>query len=197
MTKKAVFSSLLLLSIFANAQEFNTFEKSYLKESDLKAFSPDLASLIKHDDKYNLAIKQLIDEQYMAKQEVASGDPHDINAQKAKTIITVPNFKEALKNLKESYANTTNPLSAYVAMHIIKTAFGKNTSLEDFAKYSKVLYDNKLCTGFLDYGETVEKGYFQTADKKRALAIYKEGFEKCKDMGWYANVLSAKILSTK
>jgi len=178
------------ISIFANG-----FETNYISELNLKKMPENVQKIIDSDEKYQLAIKQLTQKEFMATREISSGDPHKVDTQK-KTTVTIPNFKEAYKNLKDSYTKTKNPLSSYVLIHLIKTAFGKNSKLEDFSKYSKANYENGVCSGYIDYGETLQNGYFVKKNKQKAIEVYTEGLKKCKE-GWYGSILSSKLLTTK
>jgi len=200
MLKKKYLLSLLCLCIFQTsffAQERDVaHEKRFLVEIGKESFPSEILNIINNDKKYNLAILQLTNQDYMKVNEVITGDPHKPNEQKKDTIKT-PDFKEVYKNLVESYSETKNPVSAYILTNLISTAFGKNNKLSDFAKFSEVNYKNGLCSGFIDYGETLQNGYFIPVNKEKALFVYKEGYEKCKDISWFGSLLTSKIQSIR
>lgn len=184
--KKISLAIILSINLLANGYEAN-----FIKELHLDKIPKEIQTIINSDEKYQLAIKQLTKEEFMAKKEIIMGDPHHPETQTKKSV-TVPNFNEAYINLKSSYTQTQNPLSAYVIVNLIKTSYTIKNKMDDFARYSKINYENGLCSGYIDYGDSLSFGYSQKADKQKAIKVYKEGLEKCKT-GWYASILSSKI----
>lgn len=192
MKYKILISTLFFTNIlFAN--EYNAYEATYLIEKNLKSFPKDLDELLKKDDKYKLGILQLTNKDYMGDATVKQGDPH--SSTEPKDIqVKVPNFHKAYENFKLSYAKYQNPLSSFILTSLIKTSYGTKNKLEDFAKYSKINYENKLCSGYIDYGESLQRGYFQKVDLVKAKEVYEEGIENCKT-SWYGAIISSKLLS--
>jgi len=187
MKKTTLILTICTVSIFANG-----FETNYIKELNLKKMPENVQKIIDGDEKYQLAIKQLTQEEFMAKREVMYNPSNG----HIKGRISIPNYTKAYKNLEDSYKKTKNPLSSYVLACLIRIPFGKNNKLEDFSKYSKINYENGLCSGYIEYGETLQNGYFVKKDKQRAIKVYQEGLEKCKT-SWYSSVLSSKLTTIR
>lgn len=184
---------LSLLLIMTSILFGNAYEDTFIKEKGLDVLPEEIKVILEKDKFYKLAILQLTNKEHMANQEVKSGDPHQPDSVK-KVTVTVPNFVKALDNFKKSYKEHSNPISSFAITHLIKTSFGKKNHLEDFAYYSEKNYLNKLCSGYIDYGEVLQKGYFQKVNIEGAKKVYEEGAKQCK-IGWYAAVISAKLLS--
>lgn len=182
-----------LLLITSSILLGNAYEETFIKEKGLTTLPDDVKAITEKDKMYKLAVLQLTNKDYMASQDIKSGDPHKPDSVKEVTV-RVPNFVKALENFKKSYEQYQNPISSFAIAHLIKTSFGKRNHLEDFAYYSEINYKNKLCSGYIDYGEVLQKGYYQKVDLAKAKKVYEEGAKNCK-IGWYAAVISAKLLS--
>jgi tetratricopeptide (TPR) repeat protein len=158
--------------------------------------TPELQKLLKDDQHYFMAVKYLTDEEYMAKTTVLVGDPEDKINKPIEKEQAIPEYNKALKELKKSVQRYDNQVSAFYGLYIIKSFFGKSTKLQEFRDFSKLLYEKEkeICEAYIDYGETLEKGYYTRVDKQKALEVYKEAekIEKCMQ-GWYASVIGAKI----
>jgi len=203
MFKIKIVFSFFCLSIFFQTFSFAqeqlrdiAHEKRFLIEINKKSMPTKISEILDNDKKYNLAILQLTNKDYMKDNEVIVGDPHEPDKQ-TKNTVRVPDFKAVYNNLIDSYEKTKNPISSYILTHLISTAFGKSNKLSDFAKFSKINYENGLCSGFIDYGETLQNGYYTPVNKEKALLVYKEGYEKCKDISWFGSLLTSKIQSIR
>lgn len=182
------------ISLFAQSNVEQNFE------SQGGEITPELKKLISTDLHFNKAVEYLENPSMMQK---IKRDFKDVENPNAKPLIveqTLPNYVEAFKSFKKSVEHNGNAISAYQGLHLIKTVYGKSTNLKDFKNFSKILYaeQKNICSAYIDYGESIEKGYFTKADKNKALEIYSEGLEnkKCQQ-GWYFNVLGAKAESLK
>lgn len=181
-----------LLSVCANASYDKTitnFKKSGGKETK------ELLSLIETDKYYKKGVDYLENPEFIETREVKFQDPEDKN-KKVETIQQkLPNWPKALAEFSKSFDTYKNPISAYTSLHIIKTLYTKDQYLKEFSKFSKYLYENEknICTAYIDYGEVLEKGYYQKIDLAAANKVYMEGFQKPECTGWYKNILGSKI----
>jgi hypothetical protein len=192
--KRIVLSTLLFANILSlSANDYNAYEATFLIEKNLNSFPKELDELLKKDDNYKLGILQLTNQDYMGETTVKHGDPH--TPEQVKEVqVKVPNFHKAYENFKLSYAKYQNPLSSFILTSLIKTSYGTKNKLEDFAKYSKINYENKLCSGYIDYGESLQRGYFQKVNLAKAKEVYEEGVNNCKT-SWYGAIISSKLMS--
>ena len=106
----------------------------------------------------------------------------------------VANYPEALKSFTQCVKRTQNPLAAWQGMIIIKNFLGinYNQNIDAYRLFSKTLYKNMNCTGYLNYGDIHAKGINTKPDLKKAKRIYMEGKEMCKN-GWISTVLTMKL----
>lgn len=193
--KKLLFSLLVITSLLnANDEIINVFKKQG------GVISNELKNVLEKDTYFKEAQKYLTDKKYMSNQTVFQGDPEDDKSKIKKMEVKVPNFVKALESFEKSVKYYDNQVSAFYSLYIIKSYFNKSSELEDFAKFSKLLYEKEknICTSYIDYGESLEKGYFQKINLNKAYSVYKEGLtvKNC-NKGWYLNVLSAKMYSVK
>lgn len=189
--KRLLLLAFLTISLFAN-----DVEKVFITQGGV--ITPELQELLLKDEHYKQAILHLTDKKYMGQRKVLQGDPEDKNVKPVEIEVTVPEFNKALNEFTQSVEVYKNQVSAFYGLYLIKSFFGKNTKLEEFRDFSEVLYkkEKNICEAYIDYGETLEKGYYSKVDTTAALKVYKEAFEiaKCKQ-GWYASVISAKIFN--
>lgn len=190
LLKTLFFTSFLVVS--ANAafdKTITNFKKSGGKETK------ELLTLLESDKFYKKGVDYLENPEFIETKEVKFQDPEDKN-KKIETIQQkLPNWPKALAEFTKSFDANKNPVSAYTSLHIIKTLYPKDQFLKEFSKFSKYLYENEknICSAYIDYGEVLEKGYYQKSDSVAALKVYKEGFQKPECSGWYRNILGSKI----
>jgi len=130
--------------------------------------------------------------------EINEGDPHQKTEQK-KTTVKYPDYESALNALYECVNQSENPIAAWEGLYIINTFTAgalASKRINEYTKFSKVLYEDQSCDGFINYGDIFGKGIGIKPDYGRALAIYEQGSEVC-DVGWYKTVLQMRINNTK
>lgn len=185
---------LLILMAIINVLNADSTVATYFKDSANNVSQEHISQWTK-DAHYINAVNFLENPRFMKEVEVNKRDPESKNKTPKIEKIKISNYKEAYKEFENSFNSTNNPISAFYNLYLIKTAFGKNTNLKDFKKYSEFLYKQNLgiCSVYIDYGETLEKGYFTLIDNKKALEVYKKGLddENC-NQGWTLNVLMGK-----
>ncbi len=190
LLKTLFFTSFLVVSANATFDKTITnFKKSGGKETK------ELLTLLESDKFYKKGVDYLENPEFIETKEVKFQDPEDKN-KKVETIQQkLPNWPKALAEFTKSFDANKNPVSAYTSLHIIKTLYPKDQFLKEFSKFSKYLYENEknICSAYIDYGEVLEKGYYQKSDSATALKVYKEGFQKPECSGWYRNILGSKI----
>lgn len=193
---KLILSFICVISLYAQ----NNFENSKFKQSFIDnggELTPELMSIINKDAHFNSAILYL--EKNLTTKTITFTDPENPKIEKKLEQI-MPDYDKAYEEVKNSVNKYKNSASAYLGLHLIKTLFGKNKQLKEFKEYSELLYSKQkeICSVYIDYGETLEKGYYGKANIKRAKEVYEEGLKKKKcQEGWYFNVLSAKYETLK
>ncbi len=191
MRRTTVLLAILTTSVFSNT-EFK-FAKNYFHNGGVN--TAQIQKIMNDDIYFQNGNQFLQNPSMMSNVTVDTKDPEDKNAPSKMVQTSLPNWPKALEQFKKSVELHNNPVSAYQGLHIIKTAYGKNYQLKYFSSFSEVLYNNEknICEAYIDFGETLEKGYYRKKDLKRAYQVYTEGLEveNCKK-GWHLNILSAK-----
>ena len=189
MKKSFCLTVLLVTFSFAESNYVENFYKNGGKKT------PEIEKIVQNDKNLNSAISYLEDSSKMIIKEVDFTDPELKDAPKKIIKQTLPDYINALKELKLSFDKTKNPVSAYNGLFLIKTILGKNKELEYFNKFSKYLYETQksICISYIDYGEVLQNGLFQKKDTEKALSVYKEGLENIHCNGWQKNILAGKI----
>lgn len=183
------------LFVFLHAEfEQKGFETNYLDELKTNTIPEKTRNLIDSDQMLQMAINFLTSKDFMVSKEIGASDAHK-QSNETKTIY-IPNIHKAYEQLLKSIEKNNNPFSSYIAMHLIKTAYGKKQKLQDFAKFSKMNYEHGLCSGYIDYGEVLERGIFQKADKPKAIKVYEEGLLKCNE-DWYGALMSGRLAALR
>ncbi len=110
----------------------------------------------------------------------------------------VPNYGIIIQKITKCVDSTSNPIAAFEGLYIINTFLGINYSntINDYKKFSEILYKDKSCSGFIAMGDKYKKGLASKVDKKKALKIYEEGYSLCKE-GWYTTALEMRISQLK
>jgi hypothetical protein len=119
---------------------------------------------------------------------VTLGDPES-NKPKETAMVKSPDYGSAITALAACVKKTSNPIAAWEGLYIIKSFYGidyKN-NIDAYKSFSKVLYEDKSCEGFLAQGDIYKDGIGTKVNKKAALKIYKEGIKEC--VGDWHNVV--------
>lgn len=122
------------------------------------------------------------------------GDPHKPEEQ-VKVTTKVADYDSALKALYACVAQSGNPVAAWEGLYIINTYTAgvlASKKIEEYRKFSEVLYNDQSCDGYLHYGDVFGKGIGTKPNKDKALKIYKQGLEVC-DQSWHNMVIQMRI----
>ena len=139
----------------------------------------------------------IYNKKYQKNMKMLTGDPNILKSQGTKTV-KVANYTEAVKKLSECVVQENNPLAAFEGLTIIKSFIGIDykKNVQDYKRFSEILYNDKSCNGYVEYGEMFAKGIAVKPNKNKALKIYTEGKELCVD-GWQKMILDIKINNLK
>jgi hypothetical protein len=188
---------IFIISLYSQDEIKNSkFEKNFISQGG--KITPEIEEILKKDFYFKNAVIAL--EKEFVKKTIKFKDPENPNVVKTAFVESIPNYVKAYDEIKLSVSKFKNPLSAYLGLHLIKTVYGKNTQLKQFRDFSTLLYKSQkdICSAYIDYGETLENGYYSKSDLPLAKKVYKEGLsrENCKK-GWYFNVLASKYENIK
>ena len=189
---KTFLSVALLSSSCTYAQEgVYDYESRYFEEGGI--LTDEIKMLKKTDESYKKAINLLMDKNQMNAY-VANVDP-EVKEEDPKNTTTVylPNWDKVIGLFAESCKRTSNPLSAWQGIYILKTKYN-NGSPDIFNLFAKTLYEKEknLCESYMSYGLVFEKGINTKQDLVKSLEIYKEGKSKCK-ADWEKAIIEGKI----
>jgi hypothetical protein len=137
---------------------------------------------------------------YSAKKNLTN-DPHTPEALKVSEVL-IPNWPKAFDAFYESATKENNPVSASVAITIMRSYLGalnKGSMLQKRKELSKIMYDHSLCKGYIEYGDIFLFGVASKVDLGKANEIFTSGIEECKNTSnaWLNTVLMMKIEKTK
>lgn len=155
-------------------------------------WNPEIEKLVINDELFKKGNNLLTNKTTYVTKEVGAGDPENPKTKMTKKMIEVPDIKNALQILRDSAISNNNPVSAYEVLTISLAHYGKgntNPFVADFPKLSKLLYDKKVCIGYLHYGEFLES----QNNFSGAYSVFKSGYEQIKCDGWYQAVLGGKM----
>lgn len=197
MTKPVLLKTLLMVTLLSSgiyAQEgVYDYESRYFEEGGI--LTDEIKMLKKTDESYKKAINLLMDKNQMHAY-VAKVDPEvkeEDNDPKNTTTVYLPNWDKVIGLFAESCKKTSNPLSAWQGLYILKTKYN-NGSPDIFSLFAKTLYEKEknLCESYMSYGFVFEKGINTKQDLVKSLEIYKEGKSKCK-ADWEKAIIEGKI----
>lgn len=136
---------------------------------------------IKQNDKYfSKAIDYLTQENLMSKAKISVGNPEGKKPIKDK-FIKLPDYINALKEFKQSVDKYHNPLSAYIALQIIKTKIPaiKMEDIKYKRKYIELLYKTThSCSAYIDYADVLINGIAGSVDIPKAKEVL-DSANKC------------------
>jgi hypothetical protein len=186
---------LLFLALFLATSMFAmSIQELYIAQGG--EITPKLQQLLKDDQHYIKAEQYLTNKNFMKESVIKVGDPENLKQKPVEKKQLIPDYENALKEFEKSVQKYQNQVSAFYGIYLIKSFFGKSSKLEDFKNFSQLLYEKEkqICEVYIDYGETLENGYFSKVDTTKALEVYKSGFaiRQCKE-SWFNSVLSGRI----
>ena len=137
---------------------------------------------------FSKANKFIYDDTYKKELKLKIGDPNVLKSQKT-VMRKTADYKSALIALKDCAIKNHNPIAAWEGLKIISSFLGinYNGNIKDYRTYSKILYDDKSCDGYVNYGDINAKGIYQKPNHEKAKKIFKEGLKVCK--GIYQNIV--------
>jgi len=139
----------------------------------------------------------LYNKKYQKNIKITIGDPNVLKSQKVVTSKS-PDYVSALRELASCAKDTNNPVAAWEGIKIITSYLGINykTNIATYKKLSKILYNDKSCDGYLNYGDIFAKGIAEKPNKKKAMKIFKEGKKLCTN-SWRKIVFEMKLDNLK
>ncbi|WP_457748590.1 hypothetical protein [Sulfurimonas sp.] len=180
--KKIVLALLLMLGCLYAEQSLVLIKKfNQFATPSAKAKVENLRNKDRH---FNNAIELLTNKSKMRDAKIVVGDYEEAEHGHAKLetkIIKLPDYPKILKELRKSFYQYHNPLSAYIAMSIIKTKIPARgiDALKAKRDYAKALYENvNSCNSYLDYFDVLYNGIATKPDLQGALKVIKSA-KKC------------------
>jgi len=180
--KKIIFSCLFLTSFLFAENEVSLLIKNFNKVANKDVLS-EINSLKQNDKYFNMAIDYLTKKSMMTKTKVIAGDAEEAEAdeQNNKPIkykfIRLPNYSNALQEFRKSVDKYNNPLSAYIALQIVKTKIPP-TKIEDMKykrKYIELLYKTThSCSAYIDYSDVLFNGIAGSPNIQKAKKVLDE-----------------------
>ena len=193
MKKQILIATTLLIS---SLQAQNLYFDAYLKQYKGDRSLTESKKLLK-DSCFIKANEFLTKENKMKIKEFTEGDPELLKALK-KVQRRMPDYPNALKTLKKCVENNGNPVAAYEGISIINSYLGKQNkeNMQAYKLFSEILYKDKSCLGYLNYGDVYSRGVATKVNKQKALSIFKEGQKYCTG-DWYKVVLEMRVNNTR
>lgn len=187
--------AITLLVAKNNNLQLDTFVLSKAYEKQFKGYrsNDDRHSLL-NDSCYKEGAKYLTSSIKMKEVSFNSGDAEIYASQLKKIKKMMPDYENALHTFYKCVKQNSNPIAAYSGLTILNNYLGKNTrkKIQAFSLFSEVLYKDKSCMGYLNYGDVFYKGIGNKVDKTKALKLYKEGQKQCTS-DWYSFVLQMRV----
>lgn len=181
-----------ILSISVAASEISIAD-AYFKQHKGGAAPNENRSFLQ-DECFIKANEYIYNPQFQKDITINQGDSH-AKIEPKKVTIKSPDYESALKALYSCANQSENPIAAWEGLYIINTYTSgvlASKKIDEYKKFSKILYEDKSCDGYLYYGDVFGKGIGTKPNKDKALGIYKEGSEICKE-GWHKVVLQMRI----
>lgn len=196
--KKTFLLCLLLTSFLFAKNEVIVLTKSFYRvaNKDTLYKMPNL----RQNDKYFMKAKEyLTNQNFMAKTKITIGDEEAIERGEEKPrykTIKIPNYVDALKEFQKSVDKYNNPLSAYIALQIIKTKIPAVTIKDKIykRKYIELLYKTThSCSAYIDYADALLNGIAGSVDIAKAKKVINET-DKCLNSAsdWEKSVIQMK-----
>ncbi|MDD3465637.1 MAG: hypothetical protein PHE67_00690 [Campylobacterales bacterium] len=159
-------------------------------------WNPSINAIVLKDEQFKLGNQMLTNKAYFTEKTISGGNPENPQEKNKKKTVLTPDLKSALTKLRDSAFNNNNPVSAYEVLTISLRHYGKakiNPFYNDLSGLAKILFDKKVCIGYIHYGEYLES----SGNYVDAYKVYKEGSEQTKCDGWYQAILGGKLSKLK
>lgn len=205
--KKLIFV-FISLSIYLLANETTVLKTRFYSNVNQNV-EQQIKNIVKKDKYYHLAIEYLTEPSMTINRKFITNDPEELEdlskeERKAKIrtkTVSLPNYPAALKEFQKSVNAYSNPLSAYIAMYIIKTKIPARTikEIKMKRKYSELLYKTThLCSAYIDYSDILMNGIGGKTNLDKAYAVLKEA-KKCYPSAsdWQKQIIEMKISRVK
>lgn len=116
-----------------------------------------------------------------------------------KVSYTIPKWGDAYNSFKKSVAVNKNPISAFLALHIINSYLGKKDYINDYKNFSQFLYENDkgICDAYINYGSIFDEGLMEKRDIVKAREIYEQGLKRACTNGWKKQIIESKLWALK
>jgi len=182
--KKIFLVTIFILNLFALSSDsplilgdLKNLENKFLKEYPFKKNGKKYINNFKHSN-YFFKIKELLNNKNSYKK-VKFG----------KHIVYKPNYDKVF-DLFLKYKN--NPATSYVATQLFLLVYGfykKDKVIKYLKPFSEVLYKNKMCSGYLFYGDSLRI----LLDYKKARDVYLDGKKNC-NIQWIRTYIVGRLL---
>ena len=188
---KHIFKILTIAPLFVATLGFAATENIsdyFYKAGGIKTV--ELEKLLKTDSKYIEGLVLMYDKSTQKSKKITV-EGKEITTQ-------VVDYKGMFEAFLYSAKSKANPVSAYQALHLLKTRYFKTAKeYKNYYNLSKLLYDGQkeMCSSYLDYGAIFEKGFYHKVELKKALSIYQEAIERKVCSDWQKRVLQSKIVA--
>lgn len=198
--KKLLVLPLLFSGLFASLpKEYTLLKEAFMNtvsKSEQARFEAHFQTPI-----FKEALTYFTDSSKLYQGERAIADPHSRKAHKTETV-QLPNWPEIFKVYSKSATEEKNPVSAFYALHIMRSYLGSTRDGEKLQKrhaLAKTLYEANICQGFIEWGDVHAEGIATRVDFAKANEIYTQGLPTCKALGnaWQSTVIQMKIDRTK
>lgn len=192
MKKKLITGmAIILCTIMINAAETNIAD-SYFKSGGV--MNEKLKNLLQADTHYKDGVLFINNGNTVNTVKKDVETKLDINVS-----YTVPKWGEAYNSFKKSVEVNKNPISAFLALHIINSYFGKKDYINDYKNFSQLLYENEkgICDAYINYGSIFEEGLMEKKDLAKAKSIYEQGLKEACTSGWKKQIIESKLWALK
>jgi hypothetical protein len=202
MKIKKIVLMILLLVGGANAEDTHVFSKEYSivnaypkQYKGARSLEENKAYL--NDQCFKNANAYIYDKNKQKIITIRAGDPEVLKSNK-EIKAESPDYEKALDSLAICVKTNSNPIAAWEGAYIIKSYLGINykKNIDMYKMFSKVLYEDMSCDGYLYEGDIFNKGIGTKPDKDKALEIYEQGQKLCAN-SWHKVVFQMKINNIK
>jgi len=192
--KKVFLLFLLLTSLLFADNEVMALTKSFNGVAN-KNILNEMYNMKQNDKYFTKAINFLTQENLLVKTKIRVGDPESKKPKKDK-FVKLPDYLNALKEFKQSVDKYNNPLSAYIALQIIKTKIPaiKMEDIKYKRKYIELLYKTThSCSAYIDYADVLLNGIAGSPDIVKAKKVL-DGADKCLNNAsdWEKSIIQMK-----
>ncbi|CAA6815430.1 MAG: Unknown protein [uncultured Campylobacterales bacterium] len=180
--KNIVFLIFLTIFLSANNQALrNKITNEVFKVDTDQIFKElrDEVGIQRFQDEYNIIRNEQNFKKALInlKQTVLAKHQRNLN----KDALSMPNFKDALKNLEASLKVRDSFITSHLALKAIYTRYWMNDiaiNKQYTLLFAESAYNAKICSGYLYYALMTKE---ITRSIEKSVSIYKEGTKNCKD----------------